>query len=152
MSRGFPSMTALLGLLAIAGYQNRDKIADMLRGGGSEKPTADNVEPQSSRGGFLAELASGGASVGEMLHSGLRELLDRFDQGGDGDTVNSWIDKGPNKPCTGPQLERALGTDVLNTLSAQTGLSRQELVERLCRELPDAVDRYTPQGRLPAEA
>jgi uncharacterized protein YidB (DUF937 family) len=32
MSRGFPSMTALLGLLAIAGYQNRDKIAEFLRG------------------------------------------------------------------------------------------------------------------------
>src|SRR6266550_2590839 len=29
---GFPSMTALLGLLAVAGYQNRDKIAEMLRG------------------------------------------------------------------------------------------------------------------------
>ena len=27
MSRGFPSMTALLGLLAVAGYQNREKIA-----------------------------------------------------------------------------------------------------------------------------
>ena len=36
MSRGFPSMTALLGLLAIAGYQNRDKIAEML--GGLNKP------------------------------------------------------------------------------------------------------------------
>ena len=35
MSRGFPSMTALLGLLAVAGYQNRDKIAEMLRGVGS---------------------------------------------------------------------------------------------------------------------
>jgi hypothetical protein len=32
MSRGFPSMTALLGLLAVAGYQNRDKIAEMLGG------------------------------------------------------------------------------------------------------------------------
>ena len=30
MSRGFPSMTALLGLLAVAGYQNRDKLAEML--------------------------------------------------------------------------------------------------------------------------
>lgn len=27
---GFPSMTALLGLLAVAGYQNRDKISEML--------------------------------------------------------------------------------------------------------------------------
>ena len=32
MSRGMPSMTALLGLLALAGYQNRDKIAEMLKG------------------------------------------------------------------------------------------------------------------------
>ena len=32
MNRGFPSMTALLGLLAVAGYQNRDKIAEMLGG------------------------------------------------------------------------------------------------------------------------
>ena len=28
MSRGYPSVTALLGLLAIVGYQNRDKIAE----------------------------------------------------------------------------------------------------------------------------
>ena len=32
MSRGMPSMTALLGLLALAGYQNRDKLADLLKG------------------------------------------------------------------------------------------------------------------------
>jgi len=32
MNRGFPSMTALLGLLAVAGYQNRDRIAEMLGG------------------------------------------------------------------------------------------------------------------------
>jgi hypothetical protein len=30
MSRGYPSMTALLALLAVAGYQNRDKIAEWL--------------------------------------------------------------------------------------------------------------------------
>ena len=27
MSRGFPSMAALLGLLAVTGYQHRDKVA-----------------------------------------------------------------------------------------------------------------------------
>ena len=32
MSRGMPSMTALLGLLALAGYQNRDKLAELLKG------------------------------------------------------------------------------------------------------------------------
>ncbi len=32
MARGKPSMVALLGLLAVAGYQNREKIAEMLAG------------------------------------------------------------------------------------------------------------------------
>jgi uncharacterized protein YidB (DUF937 family) len=41
---------------------------------------------------------------------------------------------------------------VLETLTKQTGFSREELVSRLCRELPDAVDKYTPQGRIPSEA
>ena len=41
---------------------------------------------------------------------------------------------------------------MLDDLSKQTGLSREELVSRLCRELPDAVDKYTPEGRLPTEA
>jgi uncharacterized protein YidB (DUF937 family) len=31
-------------------------------------------------------------------------------------------------------------------------LSREELLARLSRELPDAVDKYTPQGRLPTQA
>jgi hypothetical protein len=32
MSNNMPSMTALLGLLALAGYQNREKISEMLKG------------------------------------------------------------------------------------------------------------------------
>jgi uncharacterized protein YidB (DUF937 family) len=41
---------------------------------------------------------------------------------------------------------------MLTTLSKQTGLSHEELLARLSRELPQAVDQYTPQGRLPSEA
>ena len=149
MSRGFPSMTALLGLLAIAGYQNRDKIAEMLRGPGQNKPGA---EAQGGIGGLLAQLGLGGASAGGILGGGLDELMERFKQSGQSETVESWVNTGPNKPCTADQLERAIGPEVWDTLSKQTGLSRDELVTRLCRELPDAVDKYTPQGRLPTEA
>jgi len=149
MSRGFPSMTALLGLLAIAGYQNRDKVAEMLRGPGQYKPGA---EGQGGIGGLLAQLGLGGASAGGILGGGLDELMERFKQSGQSETAESWVNTGPNRPCTADQLERAIGPEVLDTLSKQTGLSRDELVTRLCRELPDAVDKYTPQGRLPTEA
>jgi len=146
MSRGLPSMTALLGLLAIAGYQNREKIAEMLGGLGQNKAGADD---QGGIGGLLGQPGLGGASAGGILSGGLGELADRFKQSGQGETAESWIKTGPNQPCTPAQLEQTIGPEVLDTLSKLTGLSRDELVTRLCRELPDAVDKYTPQGRLP---
>jgi uncharacterized protein YidB (DUF937 family) len=151
MSRGMPSMTALLGLLAVAGYQNRDKIAEFLRGSGQGQPGAAG---QGGLGGLLGQLRSslGGAGAGGLLSGGLGELVDRFKQSGQAETADSWVKTGPNKPCTPAQLEQAIGPEVLDTLSKQTGLSRDELVARLCRELPAAVDKYTPQGRLPTEA
>ena len=152
MSRGFPSMTALLGLLAVAGYQNRDKLAELLRGSSSAAPggPAPTQQQQGGLGGLLSNLGGGG--VGGLLGGGLNELLERFKESGQKETVDSWVSQGPNKQIAPPQLEQAIGPDVLETLSKQTGLSREELLERLTRELPDAVDKYTPQGRLPSEA
>ena len=51
MSEGMPSMTALLGMLAMAGFQNRDKITEMLTGAGSSGPNAG--AGQSGLGGLL---------------------------------------------------------------------------------------------------
>src|SRR5215213_1660108 len=65
MSRGLPSMTALLGLLAIAGYQNRDKLAEMLGGSAPNNPAASGQPQQGGLGGLLSNLGSGG--VGGLL-------------------------------------------------------------------------------------
>ena len=145
MSR--PSMTALLGLLAIAGYQNRDKIAEMI-GGAFQKSAAGSTPPQSGVEGVLEGVK--GTSVGGLVGGGLGELVERFKQAGHGDVAESWVGHGPNKEVAPPQLERALGADVLATLSQQTGLSREDILARLSRELPKAVDQYTPEGRLPS--
>jgi uncharacterized protein YidB (DUF937 family) len=145
MSRGFPSLTALLGLLAIAGYQNRDKIAELLRGA-QAKPAGS---PGASQGGQEGSIL-GGASVGGLLASGLRELIDGFKSSGQGEIADSWVRTGPNKPVSPQELERAISPEVWATLSERTGLSRQELLSRLSRELPEAVDKYTPQGQLPS--
>jgi uncharacterized protein YidB (DUF937 family) len=150
-----PSMTALLGLLAIAGYQNRDKLAEMLKGATSPQPGSAGNNPagqdQSPLGGLLGSLGGvlGGAGVGGLLNGGLGELLENFKQHGEEETAKSWIDKGPNKELPAPQLKKAIGEDVLAELSQQTGLSEDELLARLSRELPRAVDEYTPDGRIP---
>ena len=154
MSRGMPSMIALLGLLAVAGYQNRDKIAEML--GGQKQGTGgepgQNIQ-QGGQGGVLGNLGGllGGASAGSVLSGGLGRLIERFKQNGQGQAADSWVSTGPNQQLAPDQLEQAIGPDVLNTLSQQTGLSREELLSRLTRELPAAVDKFTPEGRLPTE-
>jgi uncharacterized protein YidB (DUF937 family) len=93
----------------------------------------------------------GGASAGSLLSGGLRDLVERFKQNGQGHAADSWVNRGPNQQIAPHQLEQAIGPDVLNTLSQQTGLSREELLSRLTRELPEAVDKFTPDGRLPTE-
>ena len=154
MSRGMPSMTALLGLLAVAGYQNRDKIAEML-GGLKQAPAAGSSQSdqQGDTGSMLGKLGGmlSGASAGGVLSGGLRDLVERFKQNGQGQAADSWVGTGPNQQLAPDQLEQAIGPDVLDTLSQQTGLSREELLSRLTRELPAAVDKFTPAGRLPTE-
>jgi uncharacterized protein YidB (DUF937 family) len=154
MSRGTPSMVALLGLLAVAGYQNRDKIAEMLGGRKQESGSAPGQQnQQGAEGGVLGNLGGllGGASAGSVLSGGLRDLVERFKQSGQAQAADSWVKTGPNQPIGSDQLEQAIGPDVLGTLSERTGLSREELLSRLTRELPAAVDKFTPDGRLPTE-
>ncbi len=107
----------------------------------------------SGLGGLLGRLGggAGGAGLGGLLGGGLSELSSRFRQNGRGDAVDSWVGAGPNRPVAPGDLEQAIGPDVLDELTEETGLSREELLLRLSRNLPDAVDRYTPQGRLPKD-
>jgi uncharacterized protein YidB (DUF937 family) len=163
-------MTALLGLLAVAGYQNRDKIQDMVRqrqGGGMGGMGGLGGQSGSMGGGLgggldgiLGSLFGGGAGagmgggstgggLGGLLGGGLGELDQRFRQTGHGQAMDSWVGTGPNRDMQPHDLEAALGPDVIEDLTESTGLSRQEILQRLSRELPHAVDQYTPQGRLP---
>lgn len=155
MARGMPSMVALLGLLAVAGYQNREKLAEVIRGMGQNRDRLPGEDRRSNEGlgGLLGGLGGllGGASTGSVLSGGLGDLVDRFKQAGQGEAADSWVRKGPNQPISTDQLERALGADVVANLSEKTGLPRDELLSRLARTLPEAVDNLTPEGRVPTE-
>jgi uncharacterized protein YidB (DUF937 family) len=91
----------------------------------------------------------GGAGIGDLLGGGLRDLVNTFKQAGQGDVADSWVGRGANKQIAPSQLEQAIGPDVLETLSQHTGLSRDEILSRLSQNLPEAVDKYTPEGRIP---
>src|SRR6266540_1339233 len=77
-------------------------------------------------GGSLAGAppTSPGAPDGGLL-GGLGGLLNRFQQNGLGDVINSWIGPGDNKAVTPGQVGSALGPDILKSLAQRTGLPEQ---------------------------
>jgi uncharacterized protein YidB (DUF937 family) len=95
-------------------------------------------------------LLAGGAA-GSVISGGLGDLLNQFQQKGHGDTANSWVSNGPNKQISPGDLANALGADQIDSLSAQSGMSKDELLKGLSRYLPDAINHLTPDGRLPNE-
>jgi len=72
-------------------------------------------------------------------------------QGGHGDTANSWVGKGENKAIAPGDLASALGSDQIQSLASQSGMSPDDLLKGLSQYLPQVVDHLTPDGRLPTE-
>jgi uncharacterized protein YidB (DUF937 family) len=81
---------------------------------------------------------------------GLQGLIEKFQQGGLGDVVSSWIGKGENLPISAEQLTGVLGNDTLTGLASQFGLNTGDLAAQLSSVLPGIVDKLTPNGQLPS--
>jgi uncharacterized protein YidB (DUF937 family) len=159
-------MLALLGLLAVAGYQNRDKIkqviANVTQGNlGSATGLNQSNAPQPASvpqpasggglGGLLGGLLGGGGNPASQVHGGLMDLINHLTDGGQGQAAQSWVQNGPNKELSAGELEQALGSETLSALTQRTGLNKDDLLNRLKSVLPTAVDQLTPQGRLPPQ-
>jgi uncharacterized protein YidB (DUF937 family) len=143
-----PITMALLGLLAYRTYQGKGRLADMI----GRKPGEAGAQG-GGLGDLLGGLTGGAAAggLGGLLSGGLGDLLKQFQEHGQEDKAKSWVSTGPNKEVSPQELEQALGAERIEWLTQQTGMSRQELLEGLSRELPDAVDKLTPEGRVPTE-
>lgn len=158
MANRSPSLLALLGLLAVAGYQNRDKIGDALKGlqnnaGGSQQNGGLEAAGMGGLGGILGglgDLFSGKPGSGNILTGGLQDLLDNFKDNGQAETADSWTTPGvPTRGLSPNEVEAALGRDTLAQLASTTGLSYDDLLQRLSTTIPEAVDKLTPDGRFP---
>lgn len=93
------------------------------------------------------------ALVGSVLASsgGLQGLLAKLQSGGLGDAVQSWIGTGANQPVSGSQLGNALGPDLLGSIAAQLGGSKEQASGTLAELLPGLIDQLTPKGQVPAD-
>jgi uncharacterized protein YidB (DUF937 family) len=82
-------------------------------------------------------------------HGGLQGVIGQFERNGLGPTVKSWVGTGPNQPISPEDVHKALGPEVLQQLAAKSGLSVQDLAQKLSQVLPQAVDKMTPDGAIP---
>jgi uncharacterized protein YidB (DUF937 family) len=159
-NRGMPSLLALLGLVAAAGFQHRDKLGQILGQSGLGQPGSGqsglgNSAPRAgefgdklnSAGDVLGRTAS---DVGGSLMSGLNELLETFRSAGNRDQADSWITPGvPTQTLSREQVEASIGRDTLTDLARDTGMDYDDLLDRLAKTIPEAVDRATPDGHFP---
>jgi uncharacterized protein YidB (DUF937 family) len=81
---------------------------------------------------------------------GLQGLIEKFQQGGMGDVVASWVGTGANQAISGDQLSSVLGSDALSGLAAKFGVNPDDLAGQLSSVLPGMVDTLTPNGQAPA--
>jgi uncharacterized protein YidB (DUF937 family) len=103
--------------------------------------------------GILGGIVGGGmvSVVNGILekNGGLQGVVSQFERNGLGGTVQSWVSTGPNQPISPQEIQKALGPDLLRQLSEKSGLSVQDLAQRLAQVLPEAVDKMTPNGTIP---
>ena len=82
-------------------------------------------------------------------NGGLQGVVNQFEKNGLGATVRSWVGTGPNQPISPSDVQRTLGPDLLQQLAGKSGLSVEELAQKLSQVLPKAVDTLTPDGTIP---
>jgi len=83
-------------------------------------------------------------------HGGLSGLMTQFQKQGLGGVMQSWIGTGANAPISAEQIQQALGSNTVAQLAAKLGLNPQDVAQKLAQMLPQAVDKMTPGGVLPA--
>lgn len=79
---------------------------------------------------------------------GIEVLLHKFQQGGLGDVLSSWIGTGGNQPVGGNEIQSAFGQDELQSLADKLGTDVHSASGTLAALLPQLIDKMSPQGQL----
>lgn len=100
----------------------------------------DMLGAVSGPGGFdLDQLAS------HLGNGGLEGIIAKFQQGGMGEAVQSWVGTGGNLSVSSEQIAAVLGSDQVQNLTRSLGIDSSQLAHAL----PGLIDHLTPNGQLP---
>ncbi len=137
---------AVLGYLAYRGIKHLSKSH---AAGSAGTPTFSGILVGFSMGG-LGGILSGG--FGNLIAKGTAGAALSMDWGG-APAVSTerpcaggkFMGPGANKDISEQGLAKSLGQKDINSLSQQTGMSREDLLSALRHEPPNIIDQLTPQ-------
>ncbi len=90
-------------------------------------------------------------------HGGVSGVVDQLKTQGLGPAVSSWVSDtsgivtgNPSLQSVTPQqMHQTFGDQTINELAAKSGLTPQQLTEKLAQVLPHAINAATPGGVVP---
>ncbi|OPY71958.1 MAG: hypothetical protein A4E63_01395 [Syntrophorhabdus sp. PtaU1.Bin050] len=80
---------------------------------------------------------------------GLSGLIEQFTNKGLGDAVSSWVSTGENQPVSGEQIEQMLGSEKIQEIAQNLGISGADASGGFAALLPQIIDKLTPEGTVP---
>ena len=80
---------------------------------------------------------------------GVEAVVKDFQSSGFGRQVDSWVSTGKNEAISAVEVGQAIGVSKLRELAKATGVDFDKARDLLAEYLPIAVDKATPEGKLP---
>ncbi|MFD7296794.1 YidB family protein [Streptomyces sp. NPDC059897] len=136
----------------MAGNDLGGLLGGLLGGGGQSGGSGGGNILGSLLGGLLgggATGSGGGTGAGSSPLGGLLEMITNsglVDKG----QLDSWVGTGDNQTLSPDRVKQAVPDETLDRVAAEAGVSRDEAAEQVARELPQVVDKLTPEGQVPS--
>ncbi len=83
---------------------------------------------------------------------GIEVLIQKFQQGGLGEILSSWLSNGSNQSVSHSDIQSAFSQQDLQSLADKLGTDVQGASGTLSEILPQLVDKISPQGEVHPEA
>ncbi|WP_374340018.1 YidB family protein [Methyloversatilis sp.] len=104
---------------------------------------------QSGAGNHAALIQAAMSLINSPQIGGIQGLIAKFQQGGLGEVVASWLGSGQNLPISGDQIKAVFGAEQIGGVAQEVGMSSQEVSSGLAGLLPQLIDQLSPDGKAP---
>jgi len=106
----------------------------------------DNMSGSTENKGLMEQALN---LINNPAIGGLPGLITKFQNGGLGDIISSWVGTGANQPISADQIINALGVDRIHAIADKLGVADNQVSDGLASVLPQIIDKLTPNGKVP---